>query len=368
MDKHLDSLFMRPQLDTSHRLSLYNQWQPLLLADGLTAVQSYLVRARAHDQHTQALEIQWRTRESKGRYGPSTVRLDNQLDHALIGTHDMAAAQMRGMAPEHPIVAAASRVLSQAFPLGVKAVVNAPYIEQAAEVERILSLFDGPLASDTVLLHLTDRVARLHELAREYRRAVDDGNQRLMFDHVQAAQARGMSYVYEILVQILAAYHDTDVPAAVASRGRYVSVLLRQENRLRAQRQARRRAAGDPSADADQDLDPADAASGDGSGDAADDGTDDSAGDATGDSAGGTADDSAGDSTGDTTDDGTDDSTGDATGDRGDGDSTDDAAGGANTDTQGGSPPIAPPSVDTAAFDRHPATDGIRAPVDDSAA
>lgn len=244
MSEYLYGIFMHNRLGTSYRLSLYNQWQSLLVDDGLTELEAHVERARAHDQDVQALEVQWRVHASAGKYGPETVALSRRVMHALAGTHEMIRAQMRGLSAGHPVMLAGERIVSGAFPLGVKALVTMPFVELAAEVERILEQFDGPLADAAAFVHLSGQIDRLRALGAVFRTAVDEGNRVLTFAEVRAAQNRGLSYVAELLVKILAVFNDTDAPDAVAARERYLALWYAQEERQRMIKRARRRGTG----------------------------------------------------------------------------------------------------------------------------
>lgn len=239
MDSNLYNLLSAIKLSTARRLSLYNQWQPLLVAFGLTDIEAYLERARAHDRETLAVEMRWQQRESNGIFGPETVALDRTLDDAVVGVHDMALAQTRGRPPEHPSVQAAQRVLDRAFPLGLGAVVNAPYVQEAALVERIVGQLRGPLAADVATLHLGSMVDNLAEMAERYRQAVDTGNQRLTFAQVRAAQVRGLEYTAELFMSIMAAFRDGDDPDSLDARGKFLAAFSAHQQQARAARKGR---------------------------------------------------------------------------------------------------------------------------------
>lgn len=281
MDHSLYALFVWTQLTTAERISIYNQWKPLVTRHNLPQALAHIERALAHDEHTQELEIQWEKSNGTGFYHPKAAALDPSVDDLLGAIYRIADATIRGFPASHPAVAAAKRLIQAMFPLGLAQVVNAPFVQEAAEVGRILRKLRGERAADVALLHLDEHVDLLEQLGGEYRAAVDSSPEQVAHADVRAAQQRGLSYLAEIAVLVLARFYDSDNPAHVESREEFLAPVEDYDARGRALRSEKRRGnrnddqgqddAGDADTQAGDDAGDADTPAGDDAGAGSDD-------------------------------------------------------------------------------------------------
>jgi len=240
MKEQLHELIAIARLRSGRRVVLYQRWKAILIDLGFAAIQAYLERALAHDQVTRDLESQWAAKSSRRQYRADMPALDGRADQILFSLFRVLQAQTAGLADTDPLVVRARQLEQALFPAGVHAITRLAYVDQAVAMEVIVAKLRGPFAGHVTDLALDLLVDRLADVVIEYRQAMDDGNDPLLFAEVQAAHTRGLAYVVEILVLYMAQFHDSDNPDHLAARARFMAPLMEQDRLTRAATRARR--------------------------------------------------------------------------------------------------------------------------------
>jgi len=239
----LYKLFTISQWTTGERIRTLQRMLPVARDLGDDTIVGKIELALGFERGTSDLESRWAAPNRRTMYVPELVATDNETDSQLTALRDVADAQARGLAGDHPVARRSRRLLAAIFPGGVQAVTAKPYVDQAALVEHIVDRLTTELVDDVAILGLTAKVAHLVELAARYREQVNRSPGTLNYATVQAARVRGIELLCEVLAVILGVYHDSQNPDHVAGREALVTPILEQDEEHRI-RSRRRRGAG----------------------------------------------------------------------------------------------------------------------------
>lgn len=175
--------------------------------------------------------LAWRARSMRASNRAS--ELDPGVDRGVNAISSMAHNWARVMPAEHPKAVASQRVLAAAYPQGVSAITNQPYVEQLASVTTLLKLFETPaIKADIATIGATDLVAYLHTLVADYRTEVSTMAEQppVSTDTVMANQAQGQRNLVLVLARLLglAVDHADDATYLFAPVAEQQRALARQ--------------------------------------------------------------------------------------------------------------------------------------------
>ncbi|MEM9492614.1 MAG: hypothetical protein AAGC55_25930 [Myxococcota bacterium] len=257
MDPHTRKLFALARFSSGRRLSLYNQLLPVARQRQMTQLVALIETAHLHDLYTRTLDDRWVQGNQRNRYAPEVKIIDSQVDALLGRIRDLLVSHIEDLDDKDPLAARITALLGELFPKGLFAITHLPFIDQVAAVENALARLQGQRADVVAELALTHKVAKLAELTREYRQAVDVDT-RLDFAEVRQARDRGHEYLVQIVCTIMVAYPDLDDPEKRAERDELLAPIIAHDQAARAQRRARRGRTDDgdgPNDDGDDDGD-----------------------------------------------------------------------------------------------------------------
>jgi hypothetical protein len=240
MDMTLATLLSFYAFSTGRRLFAMTEVKNAALASGLAALAAHCDVAIAHDQGTRDREARWASDKNAAQYSPEARQIDLLIDSALGALRDAIHAEARDSGPGDALGEAAAKLEKEAFPAGLAAITTLPFVEEHAEVERIIALLQSP-AWGTVIqdLGLSRRLARVVELEAPYRAAIALPTKTVTFDEVKAARAKGQSLMLQAVAMILG-LHPSDGDADLAGRKALLGPIVKQNEAIRAYLRARR--------------------------------------------------------------------------------------------------------------------------------
>lgn len=240
MPTFLASLLTFYAFSTGRRLFALQEVKKLAVADGFTILASHCDIAIEHDLATRVTEARWAGRKTGAQYSPLAKQLDVSIDTAISALHDGLESEAKNSAPDDPLGQQAETLRQTLYPNGVAGVTALNYIDELAEVERILrTVKSAEWAPVITTLGLSRRVARIETLEPQYRSAVADPANTLAFVEVKAARSRGQSLMLQAVAIILGKY-PSDSDADLAARGKLLAPILRQNDAIRDYLRARR--------------------------------------------------------------------------------------------------------------------------------
>jgi len=248
MDATLGSLLSFYAFSTGRRLFATQEVKKIAEAQGLAALGAHCGAAIAHDQATRDLEARWASDKEASQYSPEARQIDILVDTALGALRDSIDADARDAAPGDALGEAAAKLQKAAFPSGVAAVTTLSFVDELAEVQRIIALLQAAEWSGVVQqIGLGRRLSRLVELENVYQAAIAQPSKTVTFDQVKQARAKGQSLLLQAVAMILGQY-PSDATADVEARRRLLEPIFRQNEAIRGYLRARR---------AIEDVDPA---------------------------------------------------------------------------------------------------------------
>lgn len=240
MSADLASLLTFYVLSTGRRLFALQEVKKLAFADDFSVLSSHCGLAIEHDQATRVVEARWAGQRTGAQYSPLAKQLDVSVDTALSALHDSLELEARNSAADDPLGKQAETLRSTLFPNGVAAVTALNYVDELAEVERILTAVKSDEWAPIITgLGISRRVARLDALEPQYRAAVADPANKVAFTEVKAARARGQSLLLQAVALVLGKY-PSDNAADVAAREKLLAPIFRQNDAVRDYLRARR--------------------------------------------------------------------------------------------------------------------------------
>ena len=182
------------------------------------------------------------TRE--GKYPAKALEIDDNIDRQSVSLHNIISALRSSAAPDSPEHIAATELMQRLFPEGIGAIVNAKVTEQAAAVQRIISLLRGELAPQAEICGVpavvVNRIAQLSDLlAKELENIKDEG---VSYQDVRAAQLDAHRATLQLIVQIFAAYPSYG-EEDLARRTELLAPLAIASQNAKQERRARRQSA-----------------------------------------------------------------------------------------------------------------------------
>ena len=228
----------------SYQLSGYVQWwifaqtRIAAVALGQTDVITLLDRLLPVVERANAARRDY-TRTRGRHLGSDDARvLDQQIDRQVSSTWSLIDALIR---QEGPLASAARRLQEAAFPGGLAAHVNAPYLEQATHNAAFVAVLADPAHADVVAwLHLDAVRETLERLAPAFLAAIGV-NTPVTARDVQAAERAGENATLRLVCAIVGAY-DEDDPRQRATRDQLLRPYLGAQELLRREYQRRRSA------------------------------------------------------------------------------------------------------------------------------
>lgn len=240
MPTHLASLLAFYVFSTGRRLFALQEVKKLAVADTFTSLTSHCDLAIEHDLATRVTEARWAGRKTGAQYSPLARQIDISIDTAVSALHDGLELEAKNSAPDDPLGQQAETLRQTLFPNGVAGVTALNYVDELAEVERILrTVKSAEWAPVISTLGLSRRVARIETLEPQYRSAVADPANTLAFIEVKAARARGQSLMLQAVAIILGKY-SSDNETDLAARGKLLAPIFRQNDAIRDYLRARR--------------------------------------------------------------------------------------------------------------------------------
>lgn len=240
MDATLASLLSFYLFSTGRRLFAMQEVSALATAQSLGPLGVHCDLVIAHDTGTRALEATWSSDKDAAQYAPEAKQADILVDVALSALRDAINVEARDSAPGDPLGDAAVKLEKEAFPQGVAHIIKMTFVDELAELQRIIALLQSAEWSSVVpKLGLDRRLARLTELEKTYRTAIALSPKTVSFAQVKDARAKGQSLMLESVAMILGLY-PSDGAADLAARGALLAPILRQNEAIREYLKTRR--------------------------------------------------------------------------------------------------------------------------------
>jgi hypothetical protein len=246
MDSTLSSLLPLNVFSTGRRLHTFRSVLPIAQKLGLADLEAHLTSAVEADKATWDLELKWAVQRRRGKLSDKQKKaqralqqLDGQVDRALVGLRDGAAALVRGAGPdEQALVEKVETFLDNLFPNGAQAVTSLPYAVELTAVQGIVEKLGGELAPIVADLGLGVQAARIAKLCAQYG-AAQKGVESLEFGALRAARAEGQGRLLEVVAMILGAYHAPSGDPA-KKRAELLAPILKQHAAISYHLRARR--------------------------------------------------------------------------------------------------------------------------------
>lgn len=236
----LASLLNFYAFSTGRRLFALQEVKKLAVAETFPSLASHCDVAIEHDLATRVTEARWAGRKTGAQYSPLAKQIDSSMDTAVSALHDGLESEAKNSAPDDTLGQQAETLRQTLYPNGVAGVTALNYIDELAEIERILrTVRSAEWAPVITNLGLSRRVARIEALEPQYRSAVADPANTLAFVEVKNARARGQSLMLQAVAIILGKY-PSDNDADLAARGKLLAPIFRQNDAIRDYLRARR--------------------------------------------------------------------------------------------------------------------------------
>ncbi len=240
MDATLSALLRFYVFSTGRRLFALTEVQKLAVDSGHAALGAHCATAIAHDRDTLQKEALWANDKSASQYAPEAKQIDIVMDVALGALRDSVEADARDAAAGDVLGEAATKLLHVLFPQGLAAVTNAPFVDQLAEVQRIIASLQSPEWSSTANdLGLGRRITRLVDLEKRYASAIALATKNITFAEVKDARTKGQQLMLQAVAMILGLY-PSDSDTDTAARAKLLGPVLRQNELIRAYLRSRR--------------------------------------------------------------------------------------------------------------------------------
>jgi hypothetical protein len=233
MDGTLASLLSFYIFSSGRRLFAMQQVKSAASAVGFNALASHADVCIAHDRSTRDLEAKWAGQKAGTSYAPEARQLDIYVDAALTALRDGLDSQIKASAPGDPLGEAAQRLSQELFPKGAGAITSLPYVEELAELQRILGRAQHPdLTAVIGDLGLGRQVARLASLEKQYAAALVGPGGQVAFAQVKDARAKGQSLMLQAVAMTLGQY-PSDSEADRKARNGLLAPIFAQNEAIR---------------------------------------------------------------------------------------------------------------------------------------
>lgn len=248
MDATLSALLVFYAFSTGRRMFALRQVKQAAQAAGHVDLAAHCEAAITQDSEVRAMEARWAGQGPEAQFGPEAKQLDVTVDGALAALRDGLDAAARASEPGDPLGDAAVELADKLFPRGLAEITKLPFVEELAEVGRVLQTVTGPEWAPKVAdLGIGRHVQRLSALEPKYRAALENPGAKLSYAAVKEARSKGQSRLLQAVAMILG-LHPSDAPQDVAARGQLLGPVLRQNEAIREYLRLRRPV---------QDVDPA---------------------------------------------------------------------------------------------------------------
>lgn len=233
MDGTLSALLSFYIFSSGRRLFAMQQVKSAADAAGFNALASHAEVCITHDRATRDLEAKWAGQKTGQSYAPEARQLDIYVDAALTALRDGLDSQIKASAPGDPLGEAAQRLSQELFPKGAGAITSLPYVEELAELQRILGRVQHPdwhaVIGD---LGLGRQVTRLAQLEKQYAAALVGPAGQVSFAQVKDARAKGQSLMLQAIAMTLG-QHPSDSEADRKARNGLLAPVFTQNEAIR---------------------------------------------------------------------------------------------------------------------------------------
>lgn len=200
---------------------------------GDAALARQAAAAAQADRQVWQLKNQWEQERKKAEgTRADALEIDRQLDRSLSGCHTVAQGFLHSLDPGEPQYDIAKEFAETFFPDGVRAVTGQPYEEQIVAVDAMLTQWQGPWATKIASLGLTALASRIANLTMQYRAAITTVRTReVSWEEVREQEQNGQEAMLRLIARVLGA-HNTDTPADIELRARYLATFNDQNTRI----------------------------------------------------------------------------------------------------------------------------------------
>lgn len=233
MDGTLASILSFYIFSSGRRLFAMQQVKSAAQTAGFNALASHADACVAHDRATRDLEAKWAGQKTGTSYAPEARQIDIYVDAALTALRDGIDSQIKASAPGDPLGEAAQRLSEELFPKGAGAITSLPYVEELAELQRVLGRVQHPEWAAVIGdLGLGRQVARLAALEAQYGAALVGGGSQVTFAQVKDARAKGQSLMLQAVAMALG-QHPSDGEADRKARNGLLAPIFAQNEAIR---------------------------------------------------------------------------------------------------------------------------------------
>lgn len=233
-DIDLSTVITVLHMPSARRLFIARTIETYAREHGFDAIAERAARLVFEEQQVLGIRAAYYRDRKGGRGDPVLVALDNRADRLLGAIFRDARDVSLTFEEGDPVRAEAEELCAELFPAGVAAFTQMPYVEQAAEMERLVSELEGRYAPHVVSLGMGLKVGELGRQTAAYvarlNARADDGQ--VDYAAFRAADLGGQRGLRALVAVIVGTFPDEE-PEQVAHRSRLLLPLLQQQEAVR---------------------------------------------------------------------------------------------------------------------------------------
>lgn len=232
MDPSLESLFNLYVYTPGRRLFALQQVRKIAQDMNKTELVTLIDKAiEANVKHIELMAAY--QQEQPHKKGSSAAQgIDWQIDRTLGGLQDMAYALIKGIGPEDPLVPSIEALLKALFPAGLTAITLLPYVEELAQVDRIVKVARSDYGQLIAAIKLDRFVDRLSNLAKQFRAELESSKPSgIPYDTVRASAAQCQNLMLQVVAYIIGRYHGNS-PEHADTRTSLLNPILDQNEAI----------------------------------------------------------------------------------------------------------------------------------------
>lgn len=215
MDAGLESLIDLHVFSPGRRLFALMQIHEIAKERNETGLLPLLDEAIAAERRNIELIASYHADQKKKKGSSEAQAIDRKIDRNLGAIQDVAKAVLKTEEPSEPRYQRAEEMLGAFFPLGILSVTLLPYVEELAQVERILDLARGVYKHTVAEVGVEQFLHNLASLATEFRETLEANRpEGIAYDSVRSSAARCQNLLLQVAAYVIGHHHaDTDEEA-----------------------------------------------------------------------------------------------------------------------------------------------------------
>jgi hypothetical protein len=240
MDASLESLVGLYQFSPGRRLFALQQVHKVATSMKETELLSVIGEAITAERKNIELVAAYQRNRDQPKGSAEAQKIDWAVDRALGSLQEMGQALLKVIEPSDPRATGIQAMLHALFPGGLTAVTLLPYVEELAQLDRIVHVAQTEHSRIIAAIGAEPVLARLTALAQQFRTALEAvAPQDVRYDAVRATAAQCQNLLLQVTVAILAK-HSTNDPVHVNARTALLQPILAQNEAIAQYLRARR--------------------------------------------------------------------------------------------------------------------------------